>query len=74
MENWESMESAPKDGREILIFLGAPWSKIEKARWYSPWNNWQAGVIPEDPIREEHFGIGSSIPTHWMPLPEAPKS
>lgn len=73
MSEWKTIDTAPKDGSEILIYLGAPWNKPEKARWYEPWGNWQAGVIPSDPAREERFGIGSAIPTHWMPLPEPPK-
>lgn len=69
---WQPIETAPKDGTEVLLYLDAPWSKIEKARWYEPWKNWQVGEIPEDPIRDEYCGIGSSIPTHWMPLPASP--
>jgi hypothetical protein len=69
---WKPIETAPKDGREVLLFLGAPWLKAEKARWYEPWQNWQCGVIPDDPAREELHGIGSSVPTHWMPMPAAP--
>ena len=73
MNKWQPIETAPKDGREVLIYLGAPWLRVEKARWYGPWSNWQVGIIPSDPAREEQFGIGSAIPTHWMPLPEPPK-
>ncbi len=72
-QEWQPIETAPKDGRHMLIYLGAPWSQIEKARWYEPWGNWHVGVIPQDPVREEYHGIGSAIPTHWMPLPEPPK-
>lgn len=71
---WRPIETAPKDGSEVLLYLGTPWSKIEKARWYAPWSNWQCGVIPSDPAREEMYGIGSAVPTHWMPLPVAPIS
>ena len=70
---WKPIETAPKDGQEILIFCGYPWEKVEKASWYSPWGNWQIGSIPIDPIRDEHHGIGSAVPTHWMPLPEPPE-
>jgi len=70
---WQPIETAPKDGREVLIFLGFPFNCIKKARWYKPWKNWQAGTYPIDPVRDEMFGIGGGLPTHWMPLPEPPK-
>jgi hypothetical protein len=70
---WHPIETAPRDGTEMLIFLGPPWSRVEKARYYEPWNNWQVGIVPSDPVREEHYGIGFAIPTHWMPLPEPPE-
>lgn len=73
MSEWKPIDTAPKDGSEVLLYLGAPWLKIEKARWYAPWSNWQCGTIPADPAREECYGIGSSVPTHWMPLPEGPQ-
>ena len=69
---WEPIETAPKDGREVLLWLGSPWSNAEKARWYEPWGNWQVGDIPRDPTREEMCGIVSSVPTHWQPLPPPP--
>ena len=70
---WRPIETAPLDGREMLIYLGTPWSRVEKARYYQPWNNWQVGIVPSDPVREEYYGIGVAIPTHWMPLPDPPK-
>jgi hypothetical protein len=73
MSEWMPISTAPKDGREILLYLGEPWDKVEKARWYDFWENWIVGVLPQDPVREEWHGIGKSIPTHWMPLPSPPK-
>jgi hypothetical protein len=70
--NWQPIETAPKDGTFILIYLGDPWNKVEMARWYDTWNNWQTDILPDYPEREEVYGIGSCVPTHWMPLPEAP--
>ena len=68
---WQPIETAPKDGREVLLFLGARWIRIEKARWFARWENWQLGdVFPESD--DEYCGIGSEVPTHWMPLPPAP--
>ena len=73
MNDWQPIEAAPKDGSEILLWLGSPFSRIEKAKYYEPWNNWICGTLPTDPAREEHRGIGSAVPTHWMPLPEPPQ-
>jgi hypothetical protein len=70
---WKDIGSAPRDGTEILLWLGEPWSTIEKARWYKPWGNWQCGIIPSDPAREEYHGIGGLVPTLWQPLPEPPQ-
>lgn len=72
MSSWQPIETAPKDGSEMLIWLGAPWSRVEKACWYEPWSNWQAGAFPIDPARDDFHGIGRSVPTHWMPLPAPP--
>jgi hypothetical protein len=72
MMEWQPIETAPKDGREVWLYLGAPWCKTEKAKWYAPWENWQVGEIPSDPAREDCCGIGSAVPTHWMPMPAPP--
>lgn len=34
-------------------------------------DTWQPIETP-DPDRDEYCGIGSAVPTHWMPLPPAP--
>jgi len=69
---WRKIESAPKDGTYVLIWLRAPFSRVEKARWCKFWENWQ---IDDEEFSEtaEHHGIGSEVPTHFMPLPPAPK-
>lgn len=70
LEQWQPIETAPKDGTRIIIFLGSPWARIVTARWFDLWRNWQEGDFPED--RDEYCGIGSQVPTHWMPLPAVP--
>lgn len=69
---WQPIETAPRDGTKVLLWIGKPWSKVEIARFYPPWDNWQVGAIPADPAREEIYGIGNALPTHWQPLPEPP--
>lgn len=67
---WLPIEGAPKDGREVLLWLPAPYNRIAKARWFDLWENWQEGEFPSD--NDEYCGIGSKLPTHYMPLPAAP--
>lgn len=69
---WLPVETAPKDGTDVLLYLGAPWNKVEKAYWFPLWENWQRSDDIPDPVRDEYCGIGSGIPTHWQPLPPAP--
>ena len=71
-KEWHDIGNAPLDGTEVLLWLGAPWSRVEKARFYRPWGTWVCGVIPSDPAREEIYGIGAAIPTHWQHLPDPP--
>jgi len=67
---WQPIETAPKDGSWVLLYLRHPWSEIEKAFWYNAWQNWQT-TIPEE--GGEFCGIGAAVPTHWMELPEPPE-
>jgi hypothetical protein len=69
-QGWQPIETAPKDGTEVLLWLQPPYNSIEKARWFDLWGNWQIGEFPED--SDEYCGIGSALPTHWMPIPTPP--
>jgi hypothetical protein len=81
-EGWQPIETAPKDGAELLLF--AP-GRVTYGAWHTPsvtprivyrdgfapepeyeefvpfWASWDGGFTDEHP------------PTHWMPLPAAPK-
>ena len=71
MSEWQTIETAPKDGTRILVF-----AKCEPAhRYYGSAriyvSEWVA--IP-DPTEFSHWasdGIDFE-PTHWMPLPPVP--
>jgi hypothetical protein len=59
---WQPIETAPKDGTEIL----AVWcGKLMLALWNTEANNWQE-------YSNGDFDTGGEL-THWMPLPEPPK-
>jgi hypothetical protein len=68
--HWRPIQSVPTDGSEVLLYLPAPYNRVVKARWFDVWENWIEGEFP-DP-HDEYCGIGSRLPTHWMPLPTLP--
>ena len=63
---WRPIETAPKDGADILTF-GSVYSKESAHRvsisWWSHGRFWTS--LPQD-------GQEDSYPTHWMPLPNPP--
>ena len=75
MSDWFPIESAPKDGTEIRLFVPA-WRKYVKsfqidACWHStPYEEaegyWE-GCEYQSNLPD------SGQPTHWMPLPEDPE-
>lgn len=76
MSEWQPIETAPKDGTEVLLwFAQFGWRSI--GAWL-PWGDssypflWQcAGRNLHRPWKYE--GDDGSYPTHWHPLPEPPK-
>lgn len=69
MSEWQPIETAPKDGTEILVWMGA---RILLARWDAetyhkrPRPHWSSFVMGRTWSRDNQ-------PTHWVPLPDPPK-
>jgi hypothetical protein len=66
MTQWQPIETAPKDGTPILVYME---ESIIEAEW--KYEQWWPVVLPS-------HGCGccshdNDEPTHWMPLPEPPK-
>lgn len=61
--NWRTIETAPKE-RDILIFEDGA---VTKARITCAGDEWFWEVDCTQPVEY------SPDPTHWAPLPEAPK-
>lgn len=59
---WRTMESAPRDGRDILMFRPQPKPGYAVVWFYPAGGYWVSG--PESFASERY--------THWMPLPPAP--
>ena len=71
-EEWKPIETAPKDGETIMIFdsysddKGIDGYGICTARWDYSLEWWI--------MHQRYSNVISLInPTHWMPLPTAPK-
>lgn len=69
MSEWQPIETAPKDGTTILAFypsLTGYTARQDVAPIH--WSEWGNGVWEN----ATSGGKPSSLPTHWMPLPEPP--
>ena len=67
---WQPIETAPKDGDGILLFIPGYPGEVQAATWNDRRDAWclygcdsLAFDFDED-----------DVPTHWMPLPEPPVS
>jgi hypothetical protein len=76
MSEWQPIETAPRDGKEVFIWGSAeisPHSRphigsedVERAYWDSQLDTWVVSSAQVD-------GLYVPAPTHWQPLPEPPK-
>lgn len=73
MSEWQPIETAPKDGRHILLFAPGYRPDINPpdyyvAQWrYGMWSLVHAGGYAVDALLDEE-------PSHWMPLPNPPSA
>lgn len=63
---WQSIETAPRDGRDILLTDG---DNVQQASWWV--NEWMIH-IGESSHSHVTWNFVCEPPTHWMPLPEPP--
>lgn len=73
MNNWQKIETAPKDGTRIIAF--EPVGSWQGKRW----GEWRIAITYwHQPGNPENLGYWCSStadkyrPTHWMPLPKPP--
>ncbi len=62
---WRPIETAPKDGAEILVFAAGSCYVVG---WGAPDFEWWC----VDDNKHGPYPLRGSAPTHWMPLPAAP--
>lgn len=63
MSDWKPIETAPKDGTDILV---AEFGDVKIAFWSGLFRRWSGP-------RDAYGDIEVMTPTHWMSLPDAPK-
>lgn len=70
---WQSIETAPKDGRKIILWLADEGFSV-MANWrvldVGTENEWSGFWIWEMDVGADFLHDA----THWMPLPEPPKT
>jgi hypothetical protein len=68
---WQSMRTAPKDGKQILVRAGGYNADIQPhvIVWWGDGSEW--GDDPED-LKWRWLGICYGRPAAWTPLPEEP--
>lgn len=85
MSEWQPIETAPKDGTEVDIWVKALWSGRCAGHWRIPnaeWNEERGQWISrfhQDRLPMEYTNEGpdrksARVVTHWMPLPDPPKA
>ena len=65
---WQPIESAPKDGTEILCLVdGGIYPAVYTDDYFGDYRfvGWWE--------RNNHYPFNDDVPTHWMPLPEPPE-
>lgn len=75
---WQPIETAPKDGTEIILGVKLRWNKLALDTLESRIGTgfYCAGAfwyLPEKSIWRNRIGQHTLQPTHWMPLPKQPK-
>jgi hypothetical protein len=71
MSDWQPIETAPKDGREILVKLGSLECAVS-FRAHSRSDECSQHQLSLGPCWRSMTGFPIK-PTHWMPLPEPPQ-
>ena len=69
MTDWQPIETAPKDGTEVLGWSPDPRDGIAIVKYETGLTMGKWSVVHD----AESWAWNNYDPTHWMPLPEPPK-
>ena len=65
---WQPIETAPKDGTDILVMTG---ETMHVVRWINIHGDFDYWAVDDN--KHGPFTLRGKAPTNWMPLPEPPK-
>lgn len=75
--DWQPIETAPRDGTDVLLFL----PKLQTGVWVGRFVDSEDFQYGKSVRKRQYWSIGVSLtflsgddakPTHWMPIPEGP--
>mgnify|MGYP003662356985 CR=1 FL=1 len=80
MNTWQPIETAPKDGTEIITGFDSATVWICHVAWWKSWEDWME-LMPEAHSKDEcgwwsytENSVGQTFldnkPTHWIELPD----
>lgn len=71
---WQPIETAPKDGTLVLLYEPDNDEELIDARIFvGLWNDARDAKFYGTAWECAEYSAFNHYPTHWMPLPEAPK-
>ena len=68
--DWQPIETAPKDGTKILVFVE---DDVYQANWHNK-RGWEFPIADQHPSCGCGYCMGGEDhPKWWMPMPKAPE-
>lgn len=79
MSEWQPIETAPRDGTPVLVFIPAPYPehddpKMATAVYFGRKWGWEVWCLPAEWDGQVVDKSLVDAPTHWMPLPAPPEA
>ena len=68
LSEWQPIETAPKDGTDILVMTG---ETMHVVRWINIHGDFDYWAVDDN--KHGPFTLRGKAPTNWMPLPDPPK-
>jgi len=71
---WQPIETAPKDGTEILFLIKRPYIVYDGRLEYTQFYIVSKFCDYEERWTNINYGYNKDIRTHWLPIPKPPQN